>query len=209
MKISHICPDSWAANCYLLISGGEAYVIDPAISVDTVKSIAETEGVNIRGVILTHGHFDHILSAERISRELGVPTMIHELDAEMLADGEKNAFKTFFHQERAFAPADRLLTDGDILPLGNESVTVIHTPGHTKGCICLLADRQFLVTGDTVFADSFGRIDLYGGDLHQMKASLEHLAALDPSLTIYPGHGYPAALGDALSKIRFLHYFNN
>ena len=209
MKISHICPDSWAANCYLLISGGEAYVIDPALSVDTVSERAKAEGAEIRGVILTHGHFDHILSAERISRELGVPTMIHELDSEMLVDGEKNAFKTFFHQERSFAPADRLLKDGDVLPLGNESVTVIHTPGHTRGCICLLADRQFLVTGDTLFADSFGRIDLYGGDLHQMKASLERLATLDPSLTIYPGHGYPTALGDALSNIRFLHYFNN
>jgi len=209
MKISHICPDSWTANCYLLISGGEAYVVDPAISVEAVLSRAETEGAEIRGVILTHGHFDHIISAERISRQLGVPTMIHECDAEMLSDGDKNAFKTFFHQERSFAPADRLLKDGDTLTLGNEFVTVIHSPGHTKGCICLLADKQFLITGDTVFADSFGRIDLYGGDFHQMKASLERLATLDQSLTIYPGHGGSATLGDALSKIRFLHYFNN
>lgn len=209
MKISHICPDSWAANCYLLISDGEAYVVDPAISVDAVVKRAEDLNAEIRGVILTHGHFDHILSAERISRQLGVPTMIHECDAEMLGDSDKNAFKTFFFQERTFAPADRLLKDGDILMLGGESITVLHTPGHTKGCICLLADKKFLVTGDTVFADSFGRIDLYGGDFHQMKASLEYLATLDPSLTIYPGHGEPATLGDALSKIRFLRYFNN
>ena len=209
MKISHICPGSWAANCYLLISGGEAYVIDPCISTDAVVKRAESNGAKIRGVIMTHGHFDHILTAENIGRELGVPTMIHEFDAEMLDDGEKNAFKTFFNQERKFAPADKLLKDGDTLTLGDELITVLHTPGHTKGCICLLCTDSFLVTGDTLFSNSFGRIDLYGGDLHQMKASLETLATLDPSLPIYPGHGEPSTLGEALSQIRFLHYFNN
>lgn len=209
MKISHICPDSWAANCYLIISSGEAYVVDPAISADAVMQRVKEENVTLRGVILTHGHFDHILSAEHIGKSLGIPVMIHREDNEMLIDGEKNSFKQFFGLDRSFAPADCLLDDGDILPLGNETITVIHTPGHTKGGICLLCGGEFLVTGDTLFADTFGRIDLYGGDLHQMKASLRKLSKLEPTLNIYPGHGESATLGVIVSKIRFLRYFYN
>lgn len=203
MKIIHICPGSWGANCYLLVSGSEAYAVDPSPSADAILKRLTAENAQLYGIILTHGHFDHVISAETLHNKTGVPVMIHECDDEMLSDPEKNAYKVFFGQDRSFRRADRLLHDGDLLPLGEEMIEVIHTPGHTKGCICLKSG-DILVTGDTLFSDTFGRIDLYGGSLSDMKQSLLRLKKLDPALTIYPGHGESSSLGEALSNIRFL-----
>jgi glyoxylase-like metal-dependent hydrolase (beta-lactamase superfamily II) len=203
MKLIHLCPESWGANCYLLISGNEAFTVDPSPSADAVIKRLTEENARLMGILLTHGHFDHVISAEMLHSKTGAPVMIHEADNEMLPDPEKNAFRTFFGKDRSFRQADRLLRDGEILTLGGEEIEVIHTPGHTKGCICLKAGN-ILLTGDTLFADSFGRIDLFGGSLSDMKHSLLRLKSLDPGLSIYPGHGEKALLGEALSKIRFL-----
>ena len=129
--------------------------------------------------------------------------MIHELDDEMLTDGHKNAFLDFFGVDKRFSPAERLLRDGDVIELGNEKITVIHTPGHTKGSSCFLAGDT-LITGDTVFADGYGRCDLYGGDIMKMRGSLKRLRDLDPNLTIYPGHGAENRLGAALDNTAYL-----
>ncbi len=208
MKIIHISPASWGSNCYLLISnaqeyGREAYVVDPSPSAESILRALSAERAALAGIILTHGHFDHMLSAETLHDKTGAPVMIHEEDDEMLPDPEKNAFKAFFGQDRSFRRADRLLRDGDILPLGDEEITILHTPGHTKGCICLLAG-DILITGDTLFAEGFGRIDLWGGSLSDMKQSLLRLNNLPQSITIYPGHGEVAKIADAISTIRFL-----
>lgn len=203
MKILRICPDSWGSNCYLTVSGHEAYVIDPSPSVDAIVRMAEQNDARIVGIILTHGHFDHVISAEGLHKATGAPVMIHRDDAEALGDPVRNAYMGFFGEERRFAPADRLLDDGEVLPLGDEKLTVLHTPGHTPGCICLVCD-DFIITGDTLFASGFGRVDLAGGSLHSMKESLKKLNALDHSLPIYPGHNEPSTLGEALAGIRFL-----
>ncbi len=201
MKILSICPDSWGSNCYLTLSGGQAYVIDPSPSVEAILSAAGS--AKIVGIILTHGHFDHVISAEGLHRATGAPVMIHRDDADALGDPVRNAYLSFFGQERRFAPANRTLEDGETLPLGDEALTVLHTPGHTPGSICLTC-RDFIITGDTLFANSFGRVDLAGGSLHSMKASLLRLNGLDHSLPIYPGHNASATLGEALACIRFL-----
>lgn len=203
MKILSICPNSWCSNCYLTVSGGQAYVIDPSPSVGAITDLARTAGAVIVGIILTHGHFDHVISAEGLHKATGAPVMIHRDDAAALGDPVRNAYLSFFGEERRFAPADRLLDDGETLPLGDESLTVLHTPGHTPGSICLLCP-DFIITGDTLFENSFGRLDLAGGSLHSMKASLKRLNELDHTLPIYPGHNAPSTLGAALGCIRFL-----
>lgn len=208
MKLIHICPESWGSNCYLLICGKEALAVDPSPSAEAVIKHAAEQGASITGILLTHGHFDHVISAEGLHNATGAPVMIHSADADALSDPVRNAHRSFFGSDRSFRPADRLLSDGEILKPGGEEIRVIHTPGHTPGCACFLCDG-FLITGDTLFADGFGRLDLPGGSLHDMKSSLERLTSLDPRLTIYPGHGASSNLGEALSKIRFLHYNNN
>ena len=203
MKIINIAEKSWTSNCYALISDTHAIIVDPSVSCDAILGVLEKEGAKLCGIILTHGHFDHIMSLDTLRQKTGAPAMIHELDDEMLTDGHKNAFLDFFGVDKQFSPAERLLRDGDVIELGDEKITVIHTPGHTKGSSCFLTGDA-LITGDTVFADGYGRCDLYGGDIMKMRGSLKRLRDLEPSLTIYPGHGAENRLGAALDNTAYL-----
>ena len=201
MKIIPICPGSAMANCYLIEHEGHALVTDPCVTVSAILHAAEIAGAVLDGILLTHGHFDHVLTLDTLRDATDIPAYIHASDQILLPDGEKNAFALFFGQDRAFRPAERTLKDGDRIPLGQAFVEVIHTPGHTAGSVCYRAGDQ-LLTGDTLFADSFGRYDLYSGDLNTLKTSLRRLSAIDPSLTIFPGHGESVPLGTACDTVR-------
>ncbi len=203
MKIIPICPNAFASNCYLLVSDGEALVVDPSVSVDAILRAAKEEGATLVGILLTHGHFDHILSLDLLRAAEKIPAAIHEHDAVMLTDGKKNAFYDFFGQERTYKAAEKTLSDGDLIPLGTELITVLHTPGHTGGSVCYLCDGA-IITGDTLFSGTFGRCDLWSGDADKMRSSLSRLRSLDSSLFIYPGHGESARLGDALDEVAYL-----
>ena len=203
MKIIPICPTSFASNSYLLVSNGAALVVDPSVSAEAILRTAKEQNAEIQGILLTHGHFDHILSLDVLREKLSIPAAIHEHDAVMLTDGKKNAFYDFFGKERVFGAAEQLLSEGDTIPLGDEKITVLHTPGHTGGSVCYLAGNA-LITGDTLFANTYGRCDLWSGDEQEMHRSLLRLRSLSPDLTIYPGHGDTARLGDALDEVAYL-----
>lgn len=199
MKILSICPESFAANTYALISGEHAIIVDPSVSVEAITTAVSGEGARIEAIILTHGHFDHIMSIDTLRRATGAQVMIHKDDAEMLTDSRKNAFFTFFGKDKQFASADALFSDGDEISLGDERIKVIHTPGHSKGSCCFLCP-DFMVTGDTLFADNIGRSDLWGGNENSLRDSLASLSNYDRHLKIYPGHGPSAILGNALDN---------
>ena len=203
MKIIPICPGSAMANCYLLVHEGHALVIDPCVTVAAIMRAVELEQATLEGILLTHGHFDHILTLDSLRDAAKIPAYIHQADQILLPDGEKNAFALFFGQDRAFRPAEHSTADGERIPLGQAYVEVIHTPGHTAGSVCYLAG-DILITGDTLFAESYGRYDLYSGDLNTLKASLRRLSAMDPTLTIYHGHGENTSLGTACNTVRRL-----
>ena len=199
MIVKPITPASFASNCYVVTSGGHSLIVDPSASTEAMLDALKASGTDCVGIVLTHGHFDHILSLDVLRDALpDVPVYIHGADAELLGNGEKNAFSLFFGQDRSWRPATHLLANGDAIALGSEQLRVLSTPGHTAGSICLLGDG-LLLTGDTLFDGSFGRYDLYGGSLSALRASLERLSSLDPTLTIYPGHGGTATLGAALA----------
>ena len=203
MKIENFYPGSWGSNCYLLTAGSHAAIVDPSADAPTLISALEKRRVTLDFILLTHGHFDHIVSADTLRQATDAPLLIHEADAEMLTDARKNAFYTFFRMERAYAPANRLLHNGDLLALGKETIRVLHTPGHSRGSVCYLCNDEFLITGDTLFDASYGRYDLYGGDLGELKASLASLRELPQDLYIYPGHGSPEHLGVALKLVSY------
>lgn len=202
MQIRTVCPYSFAANTYLLISGASAFVVDPAVSVARILDAVAESGARLEGIILTHGHFDHTLSIDTLRRATGVPAYIHEHDAQMLTDGRKNAHFDFYGTECAHSPAEKTLVDGDVIRIGDEELTVMHTPGHSGGSICLLADG-FIVTGDTLFAESIGRCDLWSGNHAKIVASLSKLRKLPKDTDIYPGHGMPSKLGTALDNAAY------
>ena len=205
MKILTLYPDSFAANTHLLISGGEALVVDPSVPCERIIDAAESECAKIIGILLTHGHFDHIFSLDSLRERLGISAMIHKDDAEMITDGRKNAFYTFFHRDSSYSPVEILFDDGHKISLGNETVEAIHTPGHSKGSVCYLCGDS-LITGDTLFSDSIGRSDLWGGDHSALMRSLDRLSELDKNIRIYTGHGPDELLGRALDNTVYFRY---
>ncbi len=200
MRILNLFPGSYGSNCYLLESDGHAVVVDPSASASSILRRVEADGCTLDAILLTHGHFDHIMSIDTLRNAVpNLPIYIHKEDAPMLTDGDKNAFAFFFGQERVWRGADRFLSDGDTIFVGTESLRVIHTPGHSPGSVCYLCESDaFIITGDTVFADGVGRWDLWGGDLDILRVSIVSLLRLNSQLTIYPGHGEECKLSTAL-----------
>ena len=201
MEILTLTPVSFESNSYLLCEGNEAILVDAGADPGRVEEALATRGLTLSAIVLTHGHFDHILSVDLLRERYGAPVLIHAADAELLGDGEKNAFATFFGRSRAWKNADRTLSEGDTLRVGDTTLTVLHTPGHTRGSICLYKEG-ILLSGDTLFASGYGRYDLYGGDERALKSSLARLASLPTDTVVYPGHGGTATLGKALAFIR-------
>ncbi len=205
MTIINLFPGSLGSNCYLLEDNGHAYVVDPSAPASAILRQLAADGCRPEAILLTHGHFDHIMSIDTLrDAEPGLPVYIHASDAPMLTDADKNAFGTFFGKDRVWRAADGYLADGQILPLGSTSLRVIHTPGHSAGSVCFLCeDEGVLLTGDTLFADSIGRCDLWGGNAPTMRQTLAALRQYDRHLVIYPGHGDTSQLGRALDNATY------
>ncbi|MBQ9162534.1 MAG: MBL fold metallo-hydrolase [Clostridia bacterium] len=210
MKIINLFPKGFGSNCYLVEDGGEALIIDPSAAAESILDTLERDGCVPVGILLTHGHFDHIFSVDTLrnyaaKRGISLPLMIHEDDAPMLSDGKKSAFYTFFGKDRQYAPAERLLCDGDTVTVGNSTITVRHTPGHSPGSVCYVCESAGVIfTGDTIFADGYGRYDLWGGNWEILANSIKALRELDGNLTAYPGHGDSTRLSFALDNILYV-----
>jgi len=172
MEMKHFVVGPLLTNCYLLVSNGEAAVIDPGGGAKAILKEIEESGAKLKFIILTHGHWDHTLSALKIKKETGAKILLHEAEKEFVKP-----------------KVDEFLKDGDKIKIGDSLLKVIHTPGHTKGSICLLGENE-IFTGDTIFKDGYGRTDLKGGSQEDLEDSLKKLKKfLKPEVKVYPGHG--------------------
>ncbi len=174
----------YVSNCYMLVSEGEGAIIDPSAPLSAFNL---PDGIKVKKILLTHGHFDHILELDSyISKDTEV--YISAKDAFMLKDPMGNASALFGFPPITSAANPILLDDGDLIEFGDIAIKVLGTPGHTEGSVCYIADNV-MFSGDTLFADGIGRCDLIGGNYRTMQLSLKKLAGLDLDCKVYPGHG--------------------
>ena len=182
MKVITTVVGELGTNCYLLIDEAtrEAALIDPADSPDKLSALIEREGVTLRYILRTHGHRDHTLAAPAMHKRYPAAAVyIHCLDA--------NGSGIYHYPLEGVIDGLNYYDEGDTLPLGSLTISVLYTPGHTAGSVTLKVGDALFV-GDTLFAGSCGRTDLPGGDPMEMLASLRRLGRLEGDYTVYPGH---------------------
>ncbi len=199
-----------ACNCYVLAQrpGADAIVVDPGQrAMAPLRRILDDNRLTPAAVLLTHGHIDHIWSAQKVADTYGCPAYIHPDDRFMLSDPIKGfgprigqiAFGALFREPKQVVELDR---DGDKIDLGDASsitVTVDHTPGHTRGSVIFRAEgdhSEIVFTGDTLFRQSVGRTDLPGGSGRDLLGSImTKLMVLDDDTVVLPGHGEKSTIG--------------
>ncbi len=156
----------------------EAAVVDAGWEAGKIIDISKDEKLSIKKIILTHFHYDHTQKTGELAGKMNAEVYCHENDFNEIKNSIKNSSIKIIK-----------LKDTDEIEVGNLKIKVIHTPGHSPGSICLLAENK-LITGDTLFVNAIGRVDLPGGDALKLFESLQKLKKLEDDIGIYPGHDY-------------------
>ncbi len=194
MEIKTLTSSLQGANSYLLIDSAtkKAALVDPGDNGESLVEQSHALGVTVEAILLTHGHFDHILALDTVKRLTGAKVYIHKLDNVCLSNP---MFSLMNHVGRddTFDDADVLVDDGDIITIGNSKIEVVYTPGHTVGSVCYLTDAG-IISGDTLFCESIGRTDFPGGDFDSIELSIRRLYRLRGDKKVYPGHGCATTL---------------
>ncbi len=196
MKVMQLEVGSLGTNCYIAYCEHtkKAVVIDPGGDAARILALVNREGLAVEAIINTHGHADHVLANVKVQEGTGAPIWIHGADADMLGSGSRN-LSAYMGDSTSCGAADRLLADGEVLTIGDFTLKVLHTPGHTPGGISLLGDKAVFV-GDTLFAESIGRTDFPGGSYSQLIQSIKtKLMVLDDDIKAFPGHGPATTIG--------------
>ncbi len=181
-------------NCYIVENGGRCLVIDPGDEAEKVEAFLEQQGLTLEAILLTHGHFDHVGAVKDLAADTDCRVFLNRED--LALPGAMTNGELYFTDSYG---------DGEMLTLADMTFTVLHTPGHTPGSVCLHFGTA-LFAGDTLFAGSIGRTDFPGSSWEAMENSLKKLKTLEEDLTVYPGHGPATTLG---REKRYNHYLSN
>ena len=185
----------FASNCYIVgdESSKEGMIIDPGAEANRIMGVVEELGLDIKFIVLTHGHIDHVGALAEVKEATGAEVAIHVNDARSL---QANPLRQAFSPSSQELPSpDILLKEGDILDIGSLHFRVLHTPGHSPGCICLL-EEGVVFSGDTLFNFGIGRADFPGASYDEELESIRtKLLVLPDNTAVYPGHGPETTIG--------------
>lgn len=191
MRIEQISVGAMQVCCYIISceKTSEAAIIDPGGDEDLILDRCRKNNLQVKYIITTHGHPDHVCGNARLKDETGAQIIMHKDDAVFFWQAETQQYFSMLGLPESPKP-DILVKDGDTITIGNEELQVIHTPGHTPGGICLY-NAPDCFTGDTLFAGGVGRTDFPGGSVQDLMNSIRNrLLTLPPDTVVWPGHGY-------------------
>jgi len=193
MKTVKVCVGECQTDCYIIFDGSDAMLIDPGDEPEVIEQ--SLDGADVKCIVLTHGHLDHVYEAPYFAEKYSAPVYIGENDAEYLENRSLCIpFNIFPWAKDKKYNVSGLLKDGQTFTFGSLEFEVMTLPGHTKGGIALLCDGE-LFCGDVLFRDSVGRTDFPGSDEGEMRKSLTRLMALPDETLVHPGHGADTTIG--------------
>jgi glyoxylase-like metal-dependent hydrolase (beta-lactamase superfamily II) len=196
LNINIVSVGRLGTNCYIIYNDSkEAIIIDAGANADIIKEEVENLGVKPVAMLLTHGHFDHIMAVNELADYYDIPVYAGASELRLLTDGELNGSKYYVRRSYTVEKYE-LLKDLSHIVLGGIDIEVIFTPGHTEGSVCYyVSDAGVLFTGDTLFRESVGRTDMPTGDDRLIIESLNKLVKLSDDIIVYPGHGDDSKIG--------------
>lgn len=185
-----------SSNVYLVYSKNQGMIVDCGALVDPVSKFAKENNIEVKYIVLTHGHYDHVgYLPDYIKSFPCAKVMCHSDEVKVLVDSEANVSE-LIGTPCVYNYDYTMVCEGDKIEIGDLSFTVLHTPGHTPGGICLLCEEEkILFTGDTLFKNGYGRCDFKYGDFSLLRLSLYRLLELDKGISFYAGHGEKSTIG--------------
>ncbi len=205
MKIISLVLGLLHTNCYIVYDDAtkDAIVIDPATKCEKITDEINKHNLNVKYIVLTHAHFDHIAALDQLAEDTGAKICIGAKDAPSLNDSELNLCN-YFRKSSPTSNADIKLTDGDRLSIGDVSLKIIETPGHTCGSVSLFAENA-LFAGDTLFYESIGRTDFATSNYEEIVDSIKNkIYKLPKETVVYSGHGDTTTVGHEILNNPFI-----
>src|SRR4030042_4219269 len=203
MVIKKLAVGPLESNCFIIADENtkEVLVIDPGDEPDRILDLINENDYNVKYLVCTHAHFDHVGAVPDLKKETGAKLVIHRDDLELYKSTKDQAAILGYELDPLPEP-DMFVSEGDKIEVGDLRFEILHTPGHSPGGICLYGEG-ILITGDTLFAGSVGRTDLYGGDIKELKISFKRLMSLSDDVKVFPGHGPESTIGKERSDNLF------
>jgi hydroxyacylglutathione hydrolase len=207
MKLLKLVVGLLKVNCYILASdSGAAVVIDPGDNPSGILRLLDENNLRLLKILLTHGHFDHVLAIPALKDATNAPYFVHEGDLFLIEIAHERGEAWTQKEFQPLPPPDGFLHDSDMIRFGDEELEVRHTPGHSPGGVSFVWHREKAVfTGDTLLYDTVGRSDFTGGNAQDLIRSIEKkLLSLPDDYVVYQGHGQPTSIGRERRENPFL-----
>lgn len=195
MIISEFVVGPLESNCFIIgdEASKECFITDPGDEPDRLMDSISKNNLKVKYLVITHAHFDHVGALPELRKETGAKIVMHKADLPIYERSHEHAQMWGFEID-PLPPPDVFVADGDIITVGNLNFEILHTPGHSPGCICIYGEG-IVLTGDTLFAGSVGRTDLPGGDIMRLRMSFKRLMTLPDGIRVLPGHGPETTIG--------------